>query len=128
MHFRCGMNPESVFAAETLGEIAIFRAGGGMANMGAIGRNGNRGKDLCDSQESGSNRASPAPTGYKAAGREERGSGNTKVRRVRAGFHHASYLGGQHRTNPGGLSIAMASRTDLQATEVDRTDRTRAET
>src|ERR1017187_6900896 len=99
-----------------------------MAYMGSVGGVGNRGTGLCDSQESGSNSASPAPTGYKAARREERRSGNTKIRRVRAGFHYPSYLGGQHRTNPGGLSIAMASRTNVQATEIDCTDRARAET
>jgi hypothetical protein len=83
---------------------------------------------LCHSQEPGGDRAGSGPTEAKAATGKECGAGNSEIRPVCAGLHHASGFGGQRRTNPGGLSAAMASRADLQTHEVHRTDWTCAET
>ena len=88
----------------------------------------NRRASLCNPQEPGRDQASPTATQEKGANWKDRKLHNPAIRRVRAGLHYASHCGGQRRTGSGDVSVAMASRVDIQTLEVHRADRTRSET
>src|SRR5664279_4864806 len=92
-----------------------------MAGLDPLERSGDSRPHLRNPQERGCNPTGAAPAHHSTSKRPwGRYAGETGIRLLRSGIHHLVRAPCHRQSSAGVLSAAMASGTDIQASEIDR--------